>query len=237
MRGERVTRGFDAGYRQPKPAEGERGIHMYARREEVMVAPDKHREFREAAARRGELAKAQPGFQLQVLLRSLGYPAKYTLLQRWESREALDTFFGTDQWRAFRRENPLSSLVTTTRPVEAYEVVLDVVSQGRQANFAVLLDFTVNVGFNNAQGFEQNRKAVFEFRQQHVKGFVAGRIRRFLGDPTKYLVIQDWESREAAQAGQALPEMGEFFRTHQVSQYTSGPPTQDAYLPISRVVR
>ena len=186
---------------------------MYAMREEVMVAPDKHREFREAAARRGELAKAQPGFQLQVLLRSLGYPAKFTLLQRWESREALDAFF------------------------EAYEVVLDVVSQGRQANFAVLLDFTVNVGFNNAQGFEQNRKEMFEFRQKHVKGFVAGRIRRFLGDPTKYLVIQDWESREAAQAGQALPEMGEFFRTHQVGQFTSGPPTQDAYLPISRVVR
>jgi hypothetical protein len=50
-------------------------------------------------------------------------------------------------------------------------------------------------------------------------------------------VINDYESREAALAGLAVPQVEEFLQSDPFEQYASAPPTSAAYVVVSRVVR
>jgi heme-degrading monooxygenase HmoA len=115
----------------------------------------------------GELASAQPGFQLQVLLSSLGYPWRFATLLRWRDQEALNAFFRTEEWREFAQTNPnpIEDLATRVRPTEAYEVVLDVVSQGREAKYVELWDWTLKLNRRGMAACEQHWKQLFDMRR------------------------------------------------------------------------
>ena len=71
-------------------------------------------------------------------------------------------------------------LRTSTAPTRAYELVHDI-GGSEQARFAVLVDWS-DIRVADRVAFEESRKELFELRQRHVKGFVANRLLRSLGD-------------------------------------------------------
>src|SRR5687768_637868 len=136
---------------------------MYMTRIEYSVMGGRVAEFEAGQAQYGEVLRQQPGFQQLVMLNSLGYPAKYTLLVRWESRDAHRAWSRSDAFQDFAKEHPFRNdeLYTRSRPLEAYEVVLEVVNEGQQEAYVSLIDTIIDVRPGNATYFESSRKELF----------------------------------------------------------------------------
>ena len=120
-------------------------------------------------------------------------------------------------------------LRTSTAPTRAYELVHDI-GGSEQARFAVLVDWS-DIRVADRVAFEESRKELFELRQRHVKGFVANRLLRSLGDWTKYLVVQLYISWNALPqfTAEFIPELQAFGRAHQAGDYTDTPNQRDTY--------
>src|SRR5262245_29692458 len=88
----------------PSPVAGfasrKEGVMAFITRTEAMVRAGRTAEYEARQAQFYELQKTQPGFVRAMLLNSLGYPAKYTSLVVWGSREA---------YRAWARSEARSS--------------------------------------------------------------------------------------------------------------------------------
>jgi heme-degrading monooxygenase HmoA len=61
---------------------------MYVTCMESMVSVGRAAEYEAWAQRLGDMLKAQKGFQRRIVANSYGAPARYTTINRWESREA-----------------------------------------------------------------------------------------------------------------------------------------------------
>lgn len=193
----------------------------YLIRAEFMASQGRAAEYEADQAEQYELLKTQPGFVSAVLLNSLGYPAKYTSLTRWESRESYKGFSNSEAARNVVQAFMPGELAVPSRSVEAYEEVLAVVNEGQQGTYGVLVDWTINPGQANATGFESNRKTFFELRRQHNSDFVGGRLYRFQGNPTRYLVFTRYRTLDGLKDGRRAPEVQEFTRANPTTAYTS----------------
>lgn len=210
---------------------------MYLTRVDVMVAVGRLADLETWVKQYGEVLKAQQGFQLFVHGNSLGYPAKHTGIVRWESREAAVAWGRSPALQAFIKANPFEGLFTIPQPAEAYEFVLGVGEPSAQARYGVLVDWHIDVlRPGNVAAFQSSRQRVFELRQKHGKGFVLNRLWRSLGNPSKYLVVQSYTSREDARAAQGIPELQEIARAYRWNDYTSTPPTIEEFEVMYAVI-
>src|SRR5947209_6940033 len=96
---------------------------MYGTSREVTVATGGATPYEARMQQLGELMKVQPGLQVRVVLHSLGYPARYTVLAGWDSPQAARAWDESEACQRFRKENPASGLVTSAGETEAYELV------------------------------------------------------------------------------------------------------------------
>ena len=212
---------------------------MYATRTEVMVAPGKARAWEAFWAKVSELGKAQPGFQAGTLLNSLSYPAKYVFLTLWESREAGRAFAKGEAFSALFQANAVQELATLGRPQEAYDVLIRVMGEGQSA-YALLIDWTIDPGPDNAASFERTRKEIFELRKRYVPGFVGNGLGRLLGHAYRYQLVQFYSTMEAlrsAVAGSQIPQIQAFMEAHPNSEHASTPPSGAEGFEVYEVVR
>jgi heme-degrading monooxygenase HmoA len=208
----------------------------YVSRTDVMTLARRAADYEAWAMRYCEVLKNQKGFVARIVANSLGQPAKYTALLVWESREAARNAVRGAEVDAFFKANSFEGLATVTRPIEAYENILSVVADTAPlGSFYVLAEWNLDWGKQSA--FETRCQEVFELRKKIGGGFYTNRLRRYLGNLTKYLINTTYKDRESITAALAHPELQEFNRTHPNSSYASTPPIIEAYELIQRWVR
>jgi heme-degrading monooxygenase HmoA len=171
--------------------------------------------------------KAQ-GFQGDVLLNSLGYPEKYVTIDSWQTRESLAAFYRSAAFHEAMRS--AGGVYKSDRAVEAYEVLITVgqppVDPG---GWSQLVEWEIKPGA--ATGFEESRKVLFDLRQRHG-GVYMSQLFRFLGNSTRYLVMQTYKDQEAEKAGRAISEIKEFFTAHPATKYVNHWPAGEYYVAI-----
>jgi heme-degrading monooxygenase HmoA len=207
---------------------------MYATRIDVTVAFGKAAAFEERMARQNEVLHALAGFQARRVLNSLGYPAKYTVLSLWDSREAARAGVRSTAMQAYVEANPQPAWGTITRPVEAYEEVHTVEgqAQGQTPGLVTLIDWTLHPGPDTAEAFEQSRRELFELQRQHNPGLVRHRLLRFLGAPGRYLVTNAATSQAAMRQAFRHPEIQRYAQEHPTTMYAPAPNVVEFFEPI-----
>lgn len=209
---------------------------MYLSRTETMVAAGREAEYEDRVKRLGELAQKQPGFQQRGVLNSLSYPRKYSVISRWDSREAFRANIMTEAYRAFQQANPAAAISTATRPQEGYEFILGVGDPTTIAsrNYITIVEWVINAGA--AADYETSRKEVFELRQKLQQGFVRNSLWRLGGMANRYLILQAYTSLEGVRANATNPELQAFNSAHPVSNYSSTPNITDTFEVLQSVV-
>ena len=206
---------------------------VYLTRREVMVAPGRGPEFEAWWLEGQQMQKSQKGFRLATLGNSLGYPNKYAALTRFDTREDWEAAQNNPAFRARLERRPEGLIVGRPRPTEAYELVHRVGPTDARPAFATLAEW--NVRGRAAGAFESSRKELFELRQKHVKGLVVNGLWKFLGNPSGYLALGAYTSREAAEQARTHPEVEAYQRAHGYSEYASAPPVVEHYRDAGRV--
>lgn len=176
---------------------------------------------------RGILATTS-GFHDEVLLNSLGYPGKYVAIVKWADREVFSAFYRSPALLETARSG--DGFYKVHRPEEAYEVVLTVGQSPTRAGFWwQLVEWDIKTGA--AAAFEASRRHLFELRQRHG-GIFMSQLFRFLGNSTRYLVLQAYENRDVERAGRTIPEIQQFFKAHPATEYVSHGPVGEYYTAI-----
>ena len=197
-------------------------------RTEFLVQPGRAHEFEALWLEMRRILAKAPGFHDAVLLNSLGYPGKYVAIAKWEDREAFAAFCRSPALRETARSG--DGVYGINRPEEAYEIVLTV-GQPPTApgGWRQLVEWDIKPGA--AAAFEASRETLFELRQRHG-GIFTSQLFRFLGNATRYVVMQAYENRDAERIGRTVLEIQEFFAAHPATEYVSHAPVGEYYTAI-----
>lgn len=206
-----------------------RGGGQFAIRTEHSVRPGMSAAFESLQADVRRLMGAARGFGSEVLLNGLGYPGKYVSISEWESREA---------WQAFDRSRSFvdackgaQTLCSGGRPDETYEVAMTIGSLPKQPGaWGQLVEWSIKSGA--AEPFEASRQLLFDLRQRQG-GIYVSKLYRFLGNASRYLVMQAYETRDGEKAGRGSPDIKEFFAKHPPTNYVNTTPAGE-YFTVMR---
>jgi len=198
---------------------------------EATVNPAKITEAEDWLTRWAKAHEGHSGFQTFVLLNSLGHPSNYFAGIRYESRQAADAYRKGPVLASFLKENPVEGLFGFTGPIEQYEVVQEPVDVAQYGGVTVV-DWNIELGMG--QAFIDSRKQVFDLRQRHAPGFVAGGVYRSLGDPRRFTVANFLGDADAELV--LPPEELQFTAAHPPSLYTKSQPGIERYQVTLRVV-
>ncbi len=207
---------------------------MYLVRTELAVNPGGAGALEAQVTKLGETRKGTAGYLGQTLLHSYGHPSKYVIASRWNDVEACFAWMKGQQFADYVKGIATPSFTVANQ--HGYDSVFEVDGpQGAAApsTCEVLVDWTISLG--RAPAFENSRKALFEIRQKHAKGFVSARLRRSAGTPNRYLVININSNVADARAANALPEVQAFNAAHPASAYASALPAIEAYHVVHRI--
>jgi heme-degrading monooxygenase HmoA len=203
----------------------------YVTRQEVELQGLRFGEFEARQGRLNEVFQTIAGFEARRVLRSLGYPARYTVLGYWQSFAAADAAARGATLRGWFEQHPQPAWVAAVRPTEAYEQVHEVAGRttaGTVPGFVRLNDWT----FTNAGAFASSRRELSEFFAQNAEGFFHHRLLRFLGGGGRYLVLYAWTSLEASDAAHRMPEVQAILAKTPMSMYANAPSTTAEYAPV-----
>lgn len=209
---------------------------MYVDRMDLNSGQGGTRGLRTVLESLGKKRKEAGGFLGQTLLRSYAYPNKFTVLGRWESVQAAWAFGDNEHLP------PLVDDMTGTIPAEltrfeGYDVPIetaDIPDSVDEASFEQFADWTLS-SIARAPDYQQSRRELFALQQAHNPGFVAARLYRSAGIPTKFLMHTIFKSKDAAQAGGTSPELREFVASHPAPNYASVSPSIEAYAVVHRL--
>ena len=190
---------------------------MYLTRREVMVVGGGLPRFEASTARYFELLQQQDGLVRATLLNSLGYPDRHTTLEQWESRAQAQSFARSAAITAFVREFPLDGCTTSSRPLEAYEVVHRIVGSGRPGA-SYLIDEIVGPGSGKLQEFEESRGEVYRLRREFGPGFAVSLLSRFLGRANRYLIFGGFVNMGDDQRTADAPEIRRYWEEHPTAE-------------------
>jgi quinol monooxygenase YgiN len=209
---------------------------MYVDRMDLTAGLGGTRGLEDVAIGLGNKRKEAGGFLGQSVARSYAYPNKFTVLGQWSSVE--------DAWAfgAHAVLPPLIDGITGLATVqllrfEGYDSVIEtdgassLISEARFEQFA---DWTLS-SISKASGYFQSRQELFALQQTHNPGFVAARLYRSAGIPTKFLMHMIFRDKVAAQAGGTAPELREFVSSHPASNYAIVSPSIEAYSIVHRL--
>lgn len=201
-------------------------------RNEFLVNNGKAAEFEERMRARYELFKTLPGFERGSLNNSLGYPQRYTTVDRWETREAALASRRNPEYNAYLAKYPMQSLGAPSRPMEVYEIVHTVRDEQAMASAAGsgtrsvsnLVEWTIDSRPGNVKAFEDRTLELFELRKRYGHGMLTQVCHRFLGGGGRYLQLVVYRSLEDLRATAAVPEVARFMEAHPFTMYASAPP-------------
>jgi heme-degrading monooxygenase HmoA len=204
---------------------------MYVDRIDLSSGLAGTRGLQESTIELGRSRTGAGGFLGQTVLRSYAYPTKFTVLGRWESIEAAWAFGEGDALATLFGD----SAIDLTRfdgydvPIELGEIPSDVAG----ASFEQFADWTLST-IGKVQAYEESRHELFALQKKHNPGFVAARLYKSAGAPTKYLMHTIFTDKEAARGGGTSPELREFIGAHPAPNYANISPAIEAYAVIHR---
>lgn len=197
-------------------------------RTEFLAQHGRAHEFEALWSRVQGILATVPGFHGEVLLNGLGYPGKYVAIDTWQDRESLAAFYRGPALREATCSG--DGVYKIGRAEEAYEVLLTVGQPAREpGRWSQLVEWEIKPGA--AAGFEESRKVLFELRQRHG-GIHMSQLFRFLGNASRYLVMQTYENQDSERAGRTISEIQEFFAAHPANRYVNYGPVGEYYTAI-----
>jgi heme-degrading monooxygenase HmoA len=209
---------------------------MYVDRMDLSAGLGGTRGLEDVARELGSKRRGAGGFIGQTVLRSYAYPDKFTVLGRWESVEQAWGFGANDVLTPLITGKTGPAKVDLTR-FEGFEAVIETGETPPAvdgASFEQFADWTLS-SISKAADYLQSRRELFALQQTHNPGFVAARLYRSAGIPTKFLMHTIFRDRAAAQAGGSTPELREFVASHPAPNYASVSPSIEAYAVIHRL--
>jgi quinol monooxygenase YgiN len=211
---------------------------MYMTRNESEITLGRSIEFESMIDELVAIQRKQPGYLGLTLLQSYGNPGRYTLTARWADREANRAAGRSEQFTAFARSVVNNGLFRPVRLAEAYESVFEVDADNMAPDTSTCemwIDWTLKSPAV-APAFEAYSRQMSELTRQYAPGFVTSRLRRFLGNDTRYLVLAIVTDRAAARGRFLAPQVKSFLDQHPYTEFASQPPTSEAYYVIQRYV-
>jgi quinol monooxygenase YgiN len=209
---------------------------MYMNRNEAEVTLGRSAEFEAMGEDWAKVQSLNAGFVGATMLQSYANPGRYTLFSRWVDREAAMAAARREEFKAFAQTLINSGLVRPTRLTEAYESVLDVDAQNAETVPSTAerwIDFTLTLP-TAAPAFEAYVREVAEASLQKAPGVVSIRLRRSVGNDTKYLMIVFATDRAAARGWILTPEVQAIGQKHAITQNLSGLPSAEMYAVVKR---
>lgn len=210
---------------------------MYVDRMDLMAGLGGTNALQAAITQIGEVRKGVDGYLGQTLLRSYAYPNKFTIMGCWENIEAAWAFSASDILADFLKSLPTGAASMDRTRFEGFDAVIetaDIPAAVDDASFEQFADWTLS-SISKAADYLQSRRELFALQQTHNPGFVAARLYRSAGIPTKFLMHTIFRDRAAAQAGGTTPELREFIASHPAPNYASVSPSIEAYAVIHRL--
>jgi len=191
---------------------------MYVTRIESIVIPGRLRQFETFIDQIYALQQNAPGFRRGGLVNSLGFPQQYTSLALWEDRASARAFALSAAVQNLLAEvNPLS-IVTPTRPQEAYEIAWRVQDQPiTAAGYVSFLDMTIDA--TRAQEFEAQSQELLDLRLKFGHGLISNSLCRSLSGAGRYLGYFVHTDAEAARATANAPEVANFMAANPLGNF------------------
>jgi heme-degrading monooxygenase HmoA len=211
---------------------------MYMLRNEAEVTLGGKPDFERMQEELASVLQEQPGFMGMTVLQSYGRPGLYTLTTRWTDRDAAEASSRSQRFGTFARDLQTSGLVRPLRMTEAYESVFEVDAENIDpsridSTCEVWIDWTLKSPAL-ATAFEAYARTMTERLRSHAPGFVSARLRRFLGNDVRYLVIIILTDRAAARARNQVPQVAEILQAHPYTEFALQPATAETQYVVKR---
>jgi heme-degrading monooxygenase HmoA len=178
------------------------------------------------------------GFVGASLLQAYANPGRYTLFSRWTDRDASIAAGRREQFTSYARSLLSSGMLRPVRLTEAYESVFEVDAENAQSapsSAERWVDFALNAPMV-APAFEDGIRQLADASIQHAPGVVSVRVRRSMGNDTKYLMIVIAADRAAARGWLLAPRIREITEAGRLTQYLASPPSAEIHHVVKRYV-
>lgn len=129
-----------------------------------------------------------------------------------------------------------AGLIRPTRMTEAYESVFEVDADNAEQSSATcetLMDWTLTSPLV-APAFEKFAREMAGLTKAHAPGFVSSRLRRFLGNETRYLTIAISTDHAAARGRYQAPEIRAHLQAHPYTEFASQPVSAENFDMVKR---
>jgi heme-degrading monooxygenase HmoA len=209
---------------------------MYMNRNEAEVTLGRSEEFEAMIDEWSKVQGQNAGFVGATLLQSYANPGRYTLFSRWVDRDASIAAGRREPFKAFAQKLVGSGLLRPTRLTEAYESVFDVDradAAGSPENAERWVDFTLAAPMATPT-FEAYIRELAQLSIEKAPGVFSVRLRRSVGNDTKYLMIVFAKDRAAARGWLLVPEIQQFTQAHTNAQILSGSPSAEIHHVVKR---
>lgn len=209
---------------------------MYMNRNEGEVTIGQAAEFEALVDELMTIQGENAGFVGATLLQSYANPGRYTLFSRWTDRDAAAAASRRAQFTAYAEKLRLSGVVRPTRLTESYEAVFEVdqpTVNAAASSAERWIDVTLTSA-TAAPNAEQRFRELAELGIKHAPGLLSVRLRRSLGDDTKYLLLVITTDRAAARAWPLVPEIRAAIEANAASNYLVGSPKAEIHHVVKR---
>jgi heme-degrading monooxygenase HmoA len=209
---------------------------MYMVRNEAEATLGRSAEFEALVDELSTIHGENAGFSGATLLQAYANPGRYTLFSRWTDREAAGSAVRREQFTAFAEKLRTSGIVRPTRLTESYESVFEVDQPNAPTTFSTAerwVELTL-VGATAAPAVESHLRETAELGLEHAPGVVSIRLRRSMGDDTKYLLLIITTDRAAARAWPLVPRIRDRIEDSSIRQYLVGVPTTEIHHVVKR---
>jgi heme-degrading monooxygenase HmoA len=209
---------------------------MYMNRNEVEVTLGRADEFEDWVERWSGVQTQNAGFVGATLLQSYANSGRYTLFSRWTNRDASLGASRRKEFKTFIGDFLGTGVARPTRPAESYESVFEVDQPNADpvaSKAERFIDFTLKVPML-APAFEQQSRELAEAARQYGPGVMSVRLRRSMGNDTKYLALVITTDHAAARGWLLVPEVRAIAERLSVNNLLAAAPSGEIHHVVKR---
>jgi heme-degrading monooxygenase HmoA len=209
---------------------------MYMNRNEAEVTLGRQAEFGALIDELSAIQAQNAGFVGATLLQAYANPGRFTLFSRWTDRETAVAAARREQFTRFAEQVRNSGTLRPTRLTESFESVFEIDQPNVSAAASSAerwIEFTL-VGPTAAPEVEAQLRKMAELGIEHAPGVLSVRLRRSMGDDTKYLLLVITTDRDAARAWPLVPQIRERIESNSINAYLVGLPTSEIHHVVKR---
>ena len=209
---------------------------MYMNRNEIDVTLGRADEYEDYVEQWSGLQVQNSGFVGATLLQSYALPGRYTLFSRWTDREDSVAASRRKEFKTFINDFITSGIARPTRVTESYESVFEVDQADANPSASMAeryVDFTLKVPMG-APVFEEQVRELADAARRHAPGVMSVRLRRSMGNDTRYLMVVITTDRAAARGWLLAPEVRALSERHSINSLLAASPSGEILHVVKR---